>query len=63
MRLNIADRRLGRIIEEAAIAMYKSPELKKLGTFREVTKAGVTGPFDNIGQSDGCNVSNTCRTS
>jgi hypothetical protein len=35
--------------------MYQSPELKKLGTFREVTQSGVSGPQDRIGVfNDGC---------
>lgn len=35
--------------------MYKSPELKKLGTFREITRSGVSGPQDHIGlMNDGC---------
>ncbi len=35
--------------------MYKSPELKKLGTFREVTQSGISGPADRVGmQNDGC---------
>ncbi len=35
--------------------MYQSPELKKLGTFREITKSGISGPQDRIGlMNDGC---------
>jgi len=35
--------------------MYKSPELKKLGTFREVTKTGNQGPIDGaLVRGDGC---------
>jgi hypothetical protein len=35
--------------------MYKSPELTKFGTFREVTLAGVTGPLDGFAiRNDGC---------
>ncbi len=35
--------------------MYKSPELKKLGTFREVTRTGNTGPVDGaMFHGDGC---------
>lgn len=41
--------------EEAATRMYKSPELKKLGTFREITKAGTSGPLDGAAMfNDGC---------
>lgn len=41
--------------EEAVTHMYKSPELKKLGTFREVTKTGNQGPNDGaVLHGDGC---------
>jgi hypothetical protein len=35
--------------------MYVSPKLTKFGTFREITLAGNTGPFDTVGNRDGCN--------
>jgi hypothetical protein len=41
--------------------MYKSPELKKLGTFRDVTKAGNTGPTDGaLVHGDGCAFNARC---
>jgi hypothetical protein len=56
VRLNSAERRLDvHCNEEVATNMYKSPELKKLGTFREITKSGISGPQDHIGlMNDGC---------
>ncbi|MGQ0538907.1 MAG: lasso RiPP family leader peptide-containing protein [Gemmatimonadaceae bacterium] len=44
--------------------MYKSPELKKLGTFREVTRAGFSGPLDGAAlHNDGCTFSTSGRCS
>lgn len=40
--------------------MYQKPELTKLGTFREVTQAGITGPLDGFAiRNDGCGALNT----
>ena len=49
------------IREEAESHMYKSPELKKLGTFRDVTKAGNVGPTDGaLVHGDGCAFNARC---
>lgn len=44
--------------------MYKSPELKKLGTFREVTRTGQYGPNDGAAlHGDGCTFNPGARCS
>ena len=35
--------------------MYASPKLTTFGTFRQITLAGNSGPFDTVGNRDGCN--------
>lgn len=44
--------------------MYQSPELKKLGTFREITKSGIYGTLDNLGvMNEGCTMVRGTRCS
>ena len=40
-------------------SMYVSPKLTTFGTLREITLAGNSGPFDTVGNRDGCNVNST----
>ncbi len=61
---SIAEQTFGAVDEEVATHMYKSPELKKLGTFREITQAGVHGPSDRVGMlNDGCGWATSGRCS
>lgn len=39
--------------------MYESPKLTEFGTLREITLAGNQGPFDTVGNRDGCNYQNS----